>query len=68
MEERQRALLTELGALFDTGQLAQALRASSPPPRGELDPALEKALAAVSKLRYVRRFLDEVSAFEDEAG
>jgi molecular chaperone HscB len=69
MEAQQRELLVELGALFDEGELAHALRnAATPAWGGELPPALEKALAAVSKLRYVRRFLDEVTAFEDEAG
>lgn len=67
VSERARieAALTEL---FDRGALASALRGATTPEAPLDQGLLTRAIELLGRLRYARRFMDEVASIEDEIG
>lgn len=66
VRQQEAALISELNRCFDEGPLAEWLMAQKPEaPDLAL---LAQARASLGKLRYLRRFLAEVDAIEDELG
>lgn len=79
VRERQARVIAQLGGLLDDGPLARMLtssRSAGAAPTSSTSPAgaapdpvrVGRARAALGELRYLRRFLEEVDAIEDELG
>jgi molecular chaperone HscB len=72
LEQRVRAeratIEQALTTLFDEGELARELVLPGGEPRPLDNAVLGRVLDLLGRLRYVRRFLDEVASIEDEIG